>query len=699
MQGSGETMHVIDDTYNLHDHNSTFWTENIMKMDIDQLMKVIIQPSEKKLKINDKLSASESLNIGFDLFFDPSQPREKGLPIQIDIGEVERTRTFMIDRLCEAYHRSCALEKDNECDFDDDEIKEVTLATRINRMIDRIQDAWRVTFSVYRIHDFSNNPNAVPVDPESDPSIYRASTIKDVQELKPFQQAMLQLLKDLYDSQIRRYKEQCCREIKTKDGASTRAWEAFESIQDYVYSVGKKEQWYELWKNMTMSTSTHSDLIRHLSKTKDMQFPEIKKHRQVWSFTNGIFIGKELVPDKSTEEDKHYRAIFYPYTSKEFKTLDRTIVSCKYFNREFNNYNDTDWRNIPTPNFDKILKYQKFEKEVIEWIYVLCGRLCYDVNEIDKWQCIPFLKGVAQSGKSTIITKVCRKFYTTEDVRTLSNNVERKFGLSSIYDSYMFIAPEIKGDLALEQAEFQSVVSGEDVSIAVKHEKAKTFVWKSPGILGGNEIPGWRDNSGSVLRRLITVDFRKKVKEADPTLEDRLEEELPNILQKCVRAYLEKAQAHKNDAIWNILPPYFEKVKTQVAAAVSPLLSFMESSHIEYGEDKKCPLSFFKDEFAAFCMKEGKSRTINSDIWAGPFGERGIGVEKLKEDENTLYTRCGITQHQPKTGTEHRNSMWVIGLDIVNVTPQEVVPQQQVYVETSISTQTMVDTDGQELDD
>jgi hypothetical protein len=263
----------------------------------------------------------------------------------------------------------------------------------------------------------------------------------------------------------------------------------------------------------------------------------------------------------------------------------------------------------------------------------------------------------------------------------------------------MFIAPEIKGDLALEQAEFQSVVSGEDVSIAVKHEKAKTFVWKSPGILGGNEIPGWRDNSGSVLRRLITVDFRKKVREADPTLEDRLEEELPNILQKCVRAYLEKAQAHKNDAIWNILPPYFEKVKTQVAAAVSPLLSFMESPHVEYGEDKKCPLSFFKDEFAAFCMKEGKSRTINSDIWAGPFGERGIGVEKLKEDEITLYTRCGITQHQPKTGTEHRNSMWIIGLDVVNVTPQEVAPQQEVHVETSISTQTMVDTDGQELDD
>jgi len=79
------------------------------------------------------------------------------------------------------------------------------------------------------------------------------------------------------------------------------------------------------------------------------------------------------------------------------------------------------------------------------------------------------------------------KFYNADDVRTLSNNVEKKFGLSSIYDAFMFIAPEVKGDLQLEQAEFQSVVSGEDVSFAVKHEKAKSFEWKTLGVLGGND--------------------------------------------------------------------------------------------------------------------------------------------------------------------------------------------------------------------
>ena len=37
------------------------------------------------------------------------------------------------------------------------------------------------------------------------------------------------------------------------------------------------------------------------------------------------------------------------------------------------------------------------------------------------------------------------------------------------------------------------MVSGEDVSIAVKHEKAKSIQWTTPGVMAGNEMPGWRD--------------------------------------------------------------------------------------------------------------------------------------------------------------------------------------------------------------
>lgn len=92
-----------------------------------------------------------------------------------------------------------------------------------------------------------------------------------------------------------------------------------------------------------------------------------------------------------------------------------------------------------------------------------CGDDAYDPCRV--LQVVFFLKGAASSGKSTILTRVCRGLYEPADVGTLSNNIERKFGLSALADKLLFIGPEIKSDIALEQAEFQSIVSGESVQV------------------------------------------------------------------------------------------------------------------------------------------------------------------------------------------------------------------------------------------
>jgi phage/plasmid-associated DNA primase len=285
-------------------------------------------------------------------------------------------------------------------------------------------------------------------------------------------------------------------------------------------------------------------------------------------------------------------------------------------------------------------------------MYVMGGRLCFSVNDIDTWQVIPFLKGIARSGKSTLITKVFRKFYNADDVRTLSNNVEKKFGLSSIYDAFMFIAPEVKGDLQLEQAEFQSIVSGEDVSIAVKHEKAKSFEWTTPGVLGGNEVPNWKDNSGSVLRRILTWNFGKQVKDADPTLEYKLDAELPVILQKCIRAYLEYAQKYADKDIWNVVPEYFKTVQKQVATVASTLENFMQSTGVKYGKDLFCPQKEFVALFNSHCQANnlGKPR-FTQDFYVGPFSQREIEVREV-----TLTYK----------GRNYPRQAFIFGVDIVN---------------------------------
>jgi hypothetical protein len=651
--------HFIDEKSNRDDAASAMWTNQIQTFSHDDVMKFLVQ-LEDMWKINDRDDIYLSYRIGYENFFTKDELTEDGLPVSIDITRVESKVKRMNERLCELYHRSDTL---NMMDIEDD--NDMKISVRINRLLDQVDDAWQIVFRHARISERMNNPTYVPINPETDPSIFRMSTINNIEELNPFQQAVLQTLKDLYQRQIRRYKGQCCLQIKTLDGALTRAWKPIESIEEYVYGVAKKEVQYDLWKNLTARAPGHNDLIRHLKNTKDMQFPEIKKNRHVWSFKNGIFIGKEFDCEKSDILTPHWRASFYTYESNEFKNLDQTIVSSKYFDQEFPDYSETDWRDIPTPYFDSVLNYQKFNKDVCEWIFAMGGRLCFDVNEIDKWQCIPFLKGVARSGKSTLITKVFRKFYCTEDVKTLSNNVERKFGLSAIMDGFMFIAPEIKGDLALEQAEFQSIVSGEDVSIAVKHEKAKSFEWTVPGILGGNEVPNWRDNSGSILRRVLTADFTKQVREADPTLDAKLEVELPSILQKCVRAYLEFAQKWPEKDIWNIVPQYFIDVQRQLATSCSPLESFLSEPCIEFSRDKKCPLKFFKKKYSEFHGVMNKS--LNQDIWAGPFGSRDIRVMRIGEP--TKYQSCDDTfPVMEQNGTE-----FILGLDIVDMSAKPVM--------------------------
>jgi hypothetical protein len=638
-----EGTHYIQENVNVEETHMEQWRNHISSLDKEQFIRYLGY-LESEWCINATNDSHISFQLGYKKFFNPDDlDPSTGMPMRVDIETITLKQKRELELLSALFHRARALEiSDKELE---DERK---ISERINSIIEQVDDAFHIVFRNTRIYERINNPTYQPSNPETDHSLFRCTTMGKVEELSPYQQAIISVLDKTYKLTIRRYKGQCCQQLKTPEGHNTRAWNTIMSIQDYVYSVAQKEINFDLWKNLTSRGSGFKDVIHHLSNCNDMQFPEITKNRHVWSFKNGIFIGKRFAPDTGLFDSK-----FYTYESPEFKCLDPTIVSCKYFDKHFEDYSEgKDWREIPTPYMDSILTYQKFDQDVIDWVYVMGGRLCFDVNDMDGWQIIPFFKGIARSGKSTLITKVFKKFYENDDVKTLSNNIEKKFGLSSIYNSFMFIAPEVKGDLSLEQAEFQSIVSGEDVSIAVKHQNAISAQWNTPGCLGGNEVPNWRDNSGSVLRRLLPWNFAKQVKDADPTLEDKLDQEIPIILQKCIRAYLEMSQKYKNKDIWNIVPSYFKNIQKQVAMVASTLTNFLESTNVKYGEDLKCPQEIFVKVFNQHCQANnlGKPR-FNSDFYAGPFSSRDIEVK----DNEDMYN-----------GKLYSNRPFIFGLDVVS---------------------------------
>ena len=624
-----ENTHFIDKEPNKYEALAELHNQQIRSMNEDQGTR-LLSNLENAWGLHEKDFLSHQM-LGYNQYISNNCFNEYGAVSinDIDLVAIKTIRKKNLDFAVELRNHMNKLKKEkmkNGDTKDDDSLSDelgLSLDKRIANIILHIEDGYENIRRHYISYERVSTPTVQPQFPKfSDPS---AMDDEEIESISPYQKCLLYTLEETYKCGYRRYKDQCCEEIKTIEGYRTRAWNPIFPIDQFVYSIAQKDSSFTNWKNFTSKGSIFREVIDHVSKCKDQQFPEISKRRHVWSFKNGLFVGKEWIPDRGV-----YDCRFYPYESSDFACLDPTIVSCKYFDQQFDDFSHLErWQDIPTPNFDKVLKYQKLEQEVCDWAYVMGGRLCYDVGELDSWQIIPFFKGIARSGKSTLITKVFKKFYESEDVGVLANNIEKKFGLSAIKDNFMFIAPEIKSDLGLEQAEFQSIVSGEDVSIAVKNKTAVSIEWNVPGVLGGNEVPNWKDNSGSILRRILPWNFTKQVREADPQLDEKLNRELPIILLKCVRGYLDYSNKYRDRDIWNVVPKYFEIIKKQVAMVASTLTNFLESTSIKFGEELCVPQTIFVQMFNQHCSANnlGKPK-FNQDFYVGPFSSRDIEVRE-----------------------------------------------------------------------
>ena len=428
-------------------------------------------------------------------------------------------------------------------------------------------------------------------------------------EVSSFQELLLFLLDSAMEKKYRKSGDWLYEPIII-DGRDMHSWRAVSEIKDFVYSRLKKEISWDQWRNATQNMKNVGSAVEYLTNCHDHQLPFLHKMRGVYSFYNGVYIAPE---------DR-----FHSFEN-ETEPLSDSIVSCKFVEGTFDNTTYDDWFDIPTPHLDSIMKYQEWDEEVQRWLFALLGRVLYPVNELDSWQVIPFFQGLAATGKSTIILKVIKNFFETVDVGILSNNIERKFGISAFYDKYLVVAPEIKSDLAIEQAEFQSLVSGEEVQVNVKHKKAFMNEWKVPMALAGNEVPGWADNGGSIQRRIVVFEFKKPVRGGDMKLGDKLNTELPYILRKCNKAYIDMAERHSDVNIWSVLPIYFINTREALARATNFIENFLASEHVILGTEEICPFTEFKAALKEHAtMNSLHTKQLTLDVFTGPFAKYGI---------------------------------------------------------------------------
>jgi hypothetical protein len=372
---------------------------------------------------------------------------------------------------------------------------------------------------------------------------------------------------------------------------ATGSWVNTMTIEDFLYKEFSRQQDFMRW--LQFSTCEPLALGLKLERFDLPEAPTYTPSRAVRSYQNGVLNitwGKECfffytdrdAPDKMA--CKHYDCIFPPDLKLGLSQMQ--------------------WRNMHIPWFEKILNDQCIPPKAQEIVYMSLGRMLYQLGRHDRWQYIFFLLGLAETGKSSV-SDVAREFFQPDAVRVLSSMIEEVFGLSGIYgpNVMLFICEEVTAKFRLPPGDFKLLVQGNAaMSLAKKNKDPLQVTWDIPGLLLGNVfLPYVTDSVG---RRVLTLEFKQKIRVADPTLPDKIRTEHPAILLKSQRAYHEFATEHSGDSIWTLVPKYYVDIRKRLIRDVNPIAGFiLDSEMVDVDSEGKQGWTMKKQEFKTLLTK------------------------------------------------------------------------------------------------
>ena len=488
-----------------------------------------------------------------------------------------------------------------------------------------------------------------------------------------FQKLVFHLCKLFQVAELRKVEDKCFKEIISQEGYHTHAWKEYTikvgskdvivDIDRFVRMHIRKEDSMEYWRCLTNPTNNCKNIVEHFTNTEELEFPSLITNRYLQSWSNGIYnmdtdmffpYDKKDEWSAMAEAIEDYRVNDLGWVGYTCSPPNNEDVSIKYFDQPFR-FEITpeveakfDVDSIPLPELELLFNTQNLTKGTQDWMLIFLARLFFPVLSKDKWQVILFIKGVAGSGKSTI-AKLIRECFQTHQVTTLSTNIEQKFGLSALYKGLICICAEVRADFGLNQADWQSAASGEEVSISEKYKTAFTHRWDTPMLFLGNEYPNYKNSSGSVDRRMFMCEFNKKVKSSDPQLFEKMIGNLDLFIRKSNVKYQAAVREHGTKDIWaedpKILPEQMWEFRESMKSNVDRLHGFLTSGVFMYDITYYMPLDVFKTMYEEYCRKNGLEKARwTKDHYQTPFEECGLSMQVASLDYGGKQVRANFVR-------------------------------------------------------
>jgi hypothetical protein len=342
-------------------------------------------------------------------------------------------------------------------------------------------------------------------------------------------------------------------------------------------------------------------LVRYLIEADDPTLPPLKRDRSVSSWRNGVWFAEH--------------AAFYPYS---LGRLPHQVCSAVYIDQVFDNRDyGPHFMDIPCV-VTKILEDQNFSREEQSFILgVALGRLIFEPGKFDRWEIIPFLWGLAGTGKSCILEAVC-KLFDCRDVQGVGNNFEKQFGLANLIGKFLWCCNDVKKNFGMDAGDLQTITSLELMSAAVKYGDAISLKWDVLGIMAGNEFPeSWKDAFNALGRRILVIDFLNQI-QRDNSIKTRLDEERSLFYRIITYAYHYWQRKCGDKDVWAYAPTRFKDARDIIKQHENPIQMFIKSQQdIEITKDPKDYIKeiHFIDTFRKFQGRYGfRQRLAPADM-------------------------------------------------------------------------------------
>jgi hypothetical protein len=241
----------------------------------------------------------------------------------------------------------------------------------------------------------------------------------------------------------------------------------------------------------------------------------------------------------------------------------------------------------------------------VECLEMLIGRLFHKVGRFDQFQVMPFIRGDANCGKSSVVNLVA-KMFPAKRVAVLAANHEKTFGLQTWVDARVILAPDIpqKMHKVLSQTIWQRMVTGEGLSAPRKNKDALDIEsWPVPQFWAGNHPPSFSDNAGSASRRMAVFRFQTLIASRDTSLMAKIMgEELVSVMLHCLQRYHDVRLKHAGRDFWAFAPAVLRETRDDAAEETNYLAEFVNNGDdyydVVFEEGQITPLLDLKKAFA-----------------------------------------------------------------------------------------------------